>query len=317
LSGFYGDQTRAFVATTLGISDATVVSLIVRGLIAFGVVMVLLIVGITIWQHYHKRAQPQEGTAIFEAGIEKKNSYNKGDVVKFWAKYTGALNNGGFTAKVKAPDGMILPNGKNYDWWADENAKKALNGNRVHSRKWEHPIPENYPIGTFQVGIQVYDNSSEQQTVLDTIDAFFEVESQQPVSVQMEHLAEVIEREYKMATLKLAVRSSTDWIEIGLIDSRHVTIKDHNMREGAIQSVEEPHSSHIRIDQSNAKFSVTATFEVYVGPLLIFTRKADRGTLRVDVLNKKDELIFTIPEYGTSDQKHNYKDVSFDFNDWD
>jgi len=134
--------------------------------------------------------------ADFEAGIHRKGIYHYGQEIQFWAKYTGKLKNGGFSAKVTAPDGVILPNGKSVDWWADENAKKALNGNRLHSRTWEHPIPANC-AGRFKVGIVVYDNSSAEQTVLDTIDEFFVVESgahptQQPDDVKL-HAQQVSE----------------------------------------------------------------------------------------------------------------------------
>jgi hypothetical protein len=126
-----------------------------------------------------------------------------------------------------------------------------------------------------------------------------------------------VEREYGNATLKFRIWSTTDWIEVGLVDSRHVTIKNRSLSKGTVKSVEEPNSSHIRIDHPDSAFVVTATFNVYSGPLFVFTRKGDIGTLKVDILNKNDELLFQIPEYGTTDQKFNHKEFGFEFNDWD
>ena len=91
----------------------------------------------------------------FEARIlEKKTSYDKGDPVLFWAKFAGELKNGGFTAKVEAPDGTT-------DWWADKLMKRALNGGGLHERRWDHGIPQNYPLGQSKVAIQVYGVATE------------------------------------------------------------------------------------------------------------------------------------------------------------
>jgi len=145
------------------------------------------------------------------------------------------------------------------------------------------------------------------------------VETSEPKGdIDQENLPEIIERDYSTATLKLKIWSTTDWIEIGFIDSRDVEIKNHNLRKGTVQSVQEPNSSHLRIDRPDTAFSVTATFEVYSGDsLFVFTRKGDIGILRVHVLNKNDKLLFEIPEYGRTAQKYNYKDFGFQFNDWD
>ena len=127
-----------------------------------------------------------------------------------------------------------------------------------------------------------------------------------------------VERQYSIATLKFRIWSTTNWIEIGLVDSRHVTIKNYDMGKGSIRSVDEPNNSHLRIEVPAAEISVTATFEVYSGPLFIFTRKGDYGTLKADVLSKNGEKIWEIPEYGTTDKKYNYlEQPGFDFNDWD
>lgn len=126
-----------------------------------------------------------------------------------------------------------------------------------------------------------------------------------------------VERDYETATLKFKIWSTTDWIEVGLVDSRHVTINSHSLSKGTVKSVEEPNSSHLRIDQPDSEFAVTATFEVYSGPLFVFTRKGDIGVLKVDVLNKNSMLLFEIPEYGVTDQKYNRKEFGFEFNDWD
>jgi hypothetical protein len=129
--------------------------------------------------------------------------------------------------------------------------------------------------------------------------------------------AESVERMYEFATLRFDIRSTTDWIEIGLVDSTRVTIKNHNLLKGTVEPVEEPNSCHLRIDPLQPTFFVTATFEVYSGPLLVFLRKGDLGKVKVDILNKNGVLVFKIPETGKTAQKYNYKDFGFEFDDWD
>jgi hypothetical protein len=108
----------------------------------------------------------------FEARIlEKKTSYHIGDTIRFRAKFTGELNDGGFTAKIVGPDGAI-------NWWADEIGKRTLNGFGLHSREWEHKIPENYTSGKYGVAIIVYDNrTGKQEIVEDPIEEDFTVEA--------------------------------------------------------------------------------------------------------------------------------------------
>jgi hypothetical protein len=135
--------------------------------------------------------------------------------------------------------------------------------------------------------------------------------------IEQDDLPPIVEREYRTATLKFRIWSNTDWIEIGLKSSTHVTIKNHNLSKGTVAPIEEPDSSYLRIDNPEQDVFVIATFEVYIGPLFPFTRKGDTGTLRVDVLNKNDKLLFRMPEYGKTAQKYNYKDFGFEFSDWD
>jgi hypothetical protein len=133
----------------------------------------------------------------------------------------------------------------------------------------------------------------------------------------------VVDRWYGSATLKFKISTTTDWIEIGLSDSKQVTVNNHDLLKGTIQSIEEPNSSHLRIDlrgkpDEAITFLVSATFEAYAGgPIFVFVRKGDHGTLRVDVLNENDKLLFEMPEYGRTAQKYNYKDFGFDFDYWD
>jgi hypothetical protein len=105
----------------------------------------------------------------FEAEIlEWKSSYEKGDPVLFRAKFAGELKNGGFTAKVEAPDGTI-------HWWADNLMKRALNGRGLHERQWSHEIPQDFPLGKSKVAIQVYGVITEAPP--DPIEDFFVVDS--------------------------------------------------------------------------------------------------------------------------------------------
>jgi hypothetical protein len=129
--------------------------------------------------------------------------------------------------------------------------------------------------------------------------------------------AEPVERLYELATLRFDIQTTTDWIEIGLVDSRKVTVSNHDLTEGTMKSVEEPNSCHLRVDRpSSQAFFVVATFEVYSGPLLVFLRKSDRGTLKVDVRDKNGRFLDDC-EYGATSQKYNYKEFGFDFSDFD
>lgn len=142
------------------------------------------------------------------------------------------------------------------------------------------------------------------------------VQLEPQVEVEQDDLPPIVEREYDTATLKFKIWSNTDWIEIGLKSSTHVTIKNHNLSKGTVVPIEESDSSYLRIDNPDQEVSVIAAFEVYSGPLFVFLRKGDIGTLRVDVLNKNDKLLFRMPEYGKTSQKCNYKDFGFEFSDW-
>jgi hypothetical protein len=132
-----------------------------------------------------------------------------------------------------------------------------------------------------------------------------------------EETAEPVERMYDLATLRLDVETTTDWIEIGLLDSRSVSIRSRTPKRTILKPVDDSNLSHLRIDSPDAKFSVTATFEVYSGPLFVFTRKGDIGTLKVNIFNKNGKPLFEISEYGTTTQKYNHKETAFEFNDWD
>lgn len=140
---------------------------VLGGFVIFGIIAEI---ASKIYNELHQKPPPQleEKPASFEAKIlEKKSSYDRGHAVSFWARFTGELKNGGFTAKVEAPDGTT-------DWWADELMKRALNGSSLHERKWDHEIPQNYPIGQSKVAIQVYGVATE--TPPDPIEDFFVVE---------------------------------------------------------------------------------------------------------------------------------------------
>jgi hypothetical protein len=121
----------------------------------------------------HERSVPsaklEKVPPNFEAEIlERKISYDKGDPVLFRAKFIGELKDGGFTAKVEAPDGTI-------HWWADNLMKRALNGSGFHERKWSHEIPQDFPVGKSMAAIQVYGVITEAPP--DPIEDFFVVVS--------------------------------------------------------------------------------------------------------------------------------------------
>jgi hypothetical protein len=139
----------------------------------FGDVAVIGFTMFLLYMALHEISAPSaelvKASENFEAGIlEKKSSYDIGDAVLFWAKFAGELKNGGFTAKVEAPDGTT-------GWWADKLMKRALNGSGLHERIWNHEIPQNYPAGQSKVAIQVYGVVT--GTPPDPIEDFFVVES--------------------------------------------------------------------------------------------------------------------------------------------
>jgi hypothetical protein len=134
--------------------------------------------------------------------------------------------------------------------------------------------------------------------------------------IENEQGAEPVDRLYELATLRFYIRTTTDWIEIGLVDSIHVTLNNHNLTEGTVKPVEEPNGCHLRIDHPPSAFFVTVTFEVYSGPLLVFLRKGDLGELKVEVRDKSSRFLQSC-EYGATSQKYNYKEFGFDFSNWD
>jgi hypothetical protein len=75
LSFVFPDATRTFITATLGISDMTLVSWIVTGMALFGVLMVLLIIGVTVRQHY-RRAKSK--VPRVEMGSDKFRSLMEG-----------------------------------------------------------------------------------------------------------------------------------------------------------------------------------------------------------------------------------------------
>lgn len=50
LSLFFPDATRMFITTKLGVSDLTLVSWIIGGMVVFGLIMIFLVIIITVWQ---------------------------------------------------------------------------------------------------------------------------------------------------------------------------------------------------------------------------------------------------------------------------
>ena len=201
-----------------------------------------------------------------------------------------------FNAWSKYPEIMqhIIDIFSNYPNWID------------NERVWKGWTQKEHELrkGEFWLGSEVYE--------------WFKAIEEEYNQIDSELKPTPVERGYDIATLRFRIWSTTDWIEIGLVDSRHVTIKNHSLSKGNVKTVEEPNSSHLRIDQPDPEFVVTATFEVHSGPLFVFTRKGDYGTLKVDIFNKNNERIWEIPEYGKNDKKYNYcEQLGFDFNEYD
>jgi hypothetical protein len=129
--------------------------------------------------------------------------------------------------------------------------------------------------------------------------------------------AEPVDRMYDTVTLKFKIRSNSDWIEVGLKDSQHITVKDHNVSKGKITWTEDPDNSYFHIDRPDAKVSVTATFVVYSGPLFVFVRKSDSTKkFNIRVFDRSGKFLHECEYFGTS-QKQNYKDFGFEFSNWD
>jgi hypothetical protein len=132
---------------------------------------------------------------------------------------------------------------------------------------------------------------------------------------------EPVRRDYDFATLTFRIWSTTDWAEIGLLNSKHVELVNYRIDKGTVRTMNDPNTSHLRIDTpafEMHEISATATFQVYPYVLFVFTRKGDYGTLKVRVFDKHGRKLCEVSEYGTTEGKYNYLEQDgFEPYEWD
>ncbi len=146
------------------------------------------------------------------------------------------------------------------------------------------------------------------------------LKQQEKVSTPNPEEAEPVERLYGRATLVFKIRSTTDWLAVGLVDSKRVEIIDWKSVKGQApmspRPTDDPNLSHFRLDHPlvpELELEVNATFEVYVGDhVTVFLRKGNAGNLKVDVFNETGKYLRGCSYTGTS-EKDNYKEFGFDF----
>ncbi|MGD0177828.1 MAG: hypothetical protein ABSC50_13495 [Candidatus Bathyarchaeia archaeon] len=143
-----GSPTGAYLEATLGVSSATIITLLIA---AIGIVLLvpsIIVIAMTVirWRR------------TFHAELVGKDRFLLGESVRFKAWFKGELKNGLFTCKVQLPDG-------NQEWWPaydtfrrSENGDfGVLSGRKVHEAEWSVLIAKGYPIGQYTVKIGVWD----------------------------------------------------------------------------------------------------------------------------------------------------------------
>jgi hypothetical protein len=143
--------------------------------------------------------------------------------------------------------------------------------------------------------------------------------AQSQLAKDEEEGAETIERQYGTAELIFKIRSTTDWFDVGLVDSKHVTITDWKSDTTITppRPTDDPNLSHIGVDHrfvSELELSVTAIFEVYQGDnVTVFLRKGNLGNLKVEVFDKNGNFLEGCDYKRNREQEDNYKEFGFAF----
>ena len=105
-----------------------------------------------------------------------------------------------------------------------------------------------------------------------------------------------VELDYDVRVLKFSLQSTTKWFEVGLRNSRKMTIQKCQVSNGKVLSLRpdaDLAGQYFRIEHMKTlEAIVTATFEVYSGDfVIIFLNKADEGTLTVQLLDRRGKKV--------------------------
>ena len=117
------------------------------------------------------------------------------------------------------------------------------------------------------------------------------------LTAQYDGLFDEVERRYDILDLKFNIKSTTSWFELGVRDSRKMTIQETDMTKGKMRSLEPAADLagqyfHVTAESAKLEATITTTFEVYGASfIIVFLRKADNGKLIVQILNSKGEKI--------------------------
>jgi len=143
-----GSPTGAYLEATLGVSSATIITLLIA---AIGVVLLIpsiIVIAMTVirWRR------------TFHAEVVGKDRFLLGETVHFRAWFKGELKNGLFTCKVQLPDDT-------QEWWPAYDTFRreknrdfgVLSGRAVHEAEWSGPILKDYPTGRYTAHIKVCD----------------------------------------------------------------------------------------------------------------------------------------------------------------
>jgi hypothetical protein len=147
----YPSDTTLVFATWFRVSNITIVSWIIIGVVIALSVTAIIIVLVIIAERFG-------WIASFEAEIVGKTQVLPGENLQFKASYKGKLKNGLFTCKV------FLPNDRE-TWWpapdtfihTEKGDVGTLSGSKEYEFTWLAPVPENFPTGKFTACVGVYE----------------------------------------------------------------------------------------------------------------------------------------------------------------
>jgi len=100
-----------------------------------------------------------------------------------------------------------------------------------------------------------------------------------------------------LALLKFKIASTTDWFEIGVKDSRLVSIKEYEETKGTMKPPdpkESPIGAYFHVnhkDSPELEAAISATFQVISRDIIIVLRKGNLGKLKIELYDKSDKLL--------------------------
>jgi hypothetical protein len=127
-----------------------------------------------------------------------------------------------------------------------------------------------------------------------------------------------VQLEYDIRVLKFDIRSTTDWFEVGLRNSRKLTVQKSNATKGKMLPLEldaDLAGQYFRIRHEEfLEVTITATFEVYSADfVVVFLRKGDEGVLTVQVLDDRGRKLGDPYSYSLSGTPRNHVEFSREF----